>query len=259
LKLKFGEELKKPVPEDFGLSTNQLLEIQTDNERVELLNQIRRRRRGAAIKLLSIALIIVAIFAIKYLGIFATIIILMWFGILAISGFASLAKYIYPDIEKSLAGQTLDSYRKKLSEYPEDKILKLREEERLLEIRRRETEYWFSLGGHEFEEEISNLFKRSGHFSVIKTKGSGDGGIDLILTANDGTKIVVQCKAHKAPIGPSIARDLYGAMHHEQVNRGIIVSLGGVTQGVRDFIEGKNISIIDVDGVIKMHKMLLVE
>lgn len=261
LRSKFGKELKKPDLEDFGLQTDQLSQVQADNERVEAHNRNQKTRRNKTAIYLSIGFIVVAFFITRnYLGTPTAIILLMFFGFYVFSGVGSLMEHLYPYREKSSAGKAFDSYQKKLGEYPEDEILKLKEEERILEIKRRERDYWFSLGGHEFEEEVSILFEKSGHFNVVKTKGSGDGGVDLILTTkNDGTKIIVQCKAHKVPVGPSIARDLYGAMHHEQASRGIIVSLCGVTQGVRDFIEGKNISIIDVDGLIKMNKMLLVK
>ena len=142
-----------------------------------------------------------------------------------------------------------------LGAYPgEEKVSEIKEKQRLIEIKRKETGYWFSLSGWEFEEEVSRLFQKAGCSSVVKTKGSGDGGIDLILTDEDGTKTLVQCKAHKKEVGPHVARDLYGAMHSAGISKGIIISLGGVTQGVRDFIKGKDISIIDVNGIIKFQE-----
>jgi len=257
LRKKFGDDLKKPTPEDFGLSTNKIPEIEIENERIEVYNRKQEKNRykfeiGLAALFTCVGFIIIF----GYIGIWAFVdSFFLWLVLRAII-FNPTAEYFFPIKAKSSIGRAFDTYKKNLSEYPEEEILRLKEEERLLEIRKRAAEYWFSLDGHQFEEEMATLFKKSGHFNVIKTKGSGDGGVDLILTATDGTKILVQCKAHKGPVGPSIARDLFGAMHHEHANRGIIVSLGGVTEGVRDFIDGKNITIVDVDGVIKMHKML---
>lgn len=137
-------------------------------------------------------------------------------------------------------------------------FLEDQEEERRLEVERRKKSYWFSLDGFEFEEEMRKLFKKTGFFTkVIKTKGSGDGGVDLILVNNEGQKIFVQCKAQKDAVGPHVVRDLYGIMRADGADQGIIVSLGGITSGVREFIEGKNIKAVDVNGVLKMQQMIL--
>jgi len=218
LKTKFGPDIIKPTPEDVGLDSNNMSEAQE----VYAKNQKARAHN----RRLNIAR-----------SIFGSILV------------------PFDDKSMSSLGEKYANYIKVLSAYPgEEKVSEIKEKQRLLEIKRKETGYWFSLSGWEFEEEVSKLFQKAGCSSVVKTKGSGDGGIDLILTDEDGTKTLVQCKAHKKAVGPHVARDLYGAMQSVGISSGIIISLGGVTPGVRDFIKGKDISIIDVNGIIKFQK-----
>ena len=229
LKKEFGPDLKKPIPEDFGLDGNYLVEAQSadmENKEIENYNKKLLSKKNAY-------------------GIFFSVI-------------KRLTSGSVPQEKKiNLLGLKYSNYKKRLSEYPEEEILEIKEKERLLEIKRKKADYWFSLNGFQFEEEVANLFKKSGNFSeVVKTKGTGDGGIDLVLTHVDGTKVLVQCKAHKKEVGPHVVRDLYGTMQSEGIKDGVLISLGGVTPGVRDFIKDKNISIIDVNGIIKLQNMV---
>jgi len=226
LKKDFGPDLRPPVPEDFGLDSNDLSkekEAYEENLMVRAHNQ-KNLKRFTNSEIIPIIGPLVSV-------------LLFW------------------DKKLNPLGHKYEKYLKKLDEYNKTNIAELKEKMRLLEIKKREEEYWFSLDGWKFEEEVSKLFLKSGQCSsVVKTKGSGDGGVDLILTANDGTKILVQCKAHKKEVGPHVARDLYGAMHSAEISSGLIISLGGFTQGVRDFISGKDIKLFDVGSIIKLQK-----
>jgi hypothetical protein len=66
----------------------------------------------------------------------------------------------------------------------------------------------------------------------------------------------VECKAHKHAVGPHIIRGLYGAMTSQGVERGILISLGGVTDGVIDFIRNKNIAVVDINDIIGFDKWI---
>ena len=92
--------------------------------------------------------------------------------------------------------------------------------------RRKQQQYWESLGGIPFERELGKLFRTQG-YNVKSTPVSGDQGVDLILTKN-GKTTVVQCKAHKSPVGASVVRDLFGSMHHFKADSAILACTGGV-------------------------------
>jgi hypothetical protein len=88
-------------------------------------------------------------------------------------------------------------------------------------VRTKET-FWLSLSGRQFEHELANLYRKLGLMANVTTT-SDDKGVDIWLIRN-GQSVPVQCKAHKKPIGPSVAREFYGSMVHFKVNSGIIVS-----------------------------------
>ncbi|MEZ4357973.1 MAG: restriction endonuclease [Eubacteriales bacterium] len=117
-------------------------------------------------------------------------------------------------------------------------------------IKMREEEYWTKMEGHKFENEIAKLYNLHG-YSVRVTKGSGDGGVDIIMNKDEQT-YYVQCKNHSKPVSPATARELFGVMTHAGVQHGIIVSPRGFTFNVRKFISGKNIELIEIDDILRM-------
>jgi len=111
-------------------------------------------------------------------------------------------------------------------------------------------EFWNSLSGRRFEEEIADLFRRSGYRAILNT-ATADQGIDIILQKY-GKKSVVQCKAHKKPVGPHVARDLYGSLMNSNANEAFLVSLSGFTTGVEEFCLGKPIRLMEFNNILKM-------
>ena len=113
-------------------------------------------------------------------------------------------------------------------------------------------DYWMSLDGHQFENAVASVYRSNGYNAKVSKHG-GDGGVDIVLE-KDGRRIAVQCKAHKAQIGPSVARDLYGTMAHFGFSEGIIVSRSGFTAGVYDFVVGKPIFLKTLNDMLRMQK-----
>ena len=110
--------------------------------------------------------------------------------------------------------------------------------------------YWLSLRGVKFERELANLYKRQG-YHIESTPTSGDQGIDLILKKDDKTTIV-QCKGHRNPIGPAIARELFGSMTAFGADDAILACTGGFTRGVYDFVRGKPITLVSAKELAEM-------
>jgi restriction system protein len=109
------------------------------------------------------------------------------------------------------------------------------------------------MSGYTFEKEIENLYKKIG-FEVNRTKYSGDGGVDLILYDSMKNKIVVQCKNHKNPVGPSIVRELYGVMISEDASKAVLICSGGFTEGVFAFARNKNIELLDLNKILELSR-----
>ena len=111
-------------------------------------------------------------------------------------------------------------------------------------------EYWTSLSGIEFEEELGALYRRLG-YRVESTPRTGDQGIDLILNKS-GKRTIVQCKRYKDPAGPAVARELYGSLKASSAHNAVLACTAGFTQGVREFVRGKPIALISASDLVKM-------
>ena len=117
--------------------------------------------------------------------------------------------------------------------------------------RRKLIDHWLSLGGLELEDEMVALCSRLG-YRVETTPLSGDGGVDLILRNNSGKKVVVQCKSYKSPVGPAVARELYGSMMHFGADRAVLVCPAGFTRGAVEFVRGKEIDLVSASKLIDL-------
>jgi HJR/Mrr/RecB family endonuclease len=119
---------------------------------------------------------------------------------------------------------------------------------------RTQRQFWLSLSGRDFERELTLLFRRVG-FAAELTSTSDDKGVDIWLT--EGTsKIIVQCKAHKQPVGPAVARELYGTQQHFRAKKAVLASLSGFTKGVMEYVKDKPIELLDIDGIINMQRRI---
>ena len=116
--------------------------------------------------------------------------------------------------------------------------------------RRKLREYWMSLSGVEFEQELGEVFKQLGYV-VQSTPSTGDQGIDLILK-KDGKTTIVQCKGYQSPVGPSVARELFGSLVASKADDAILACTGGFTQGVKQFVRGKRINLLSAAELAKM-------
>ena len=113
--------------------------------------------------------------------------------------------------------------------------------------------YWqtFIGRGRAFEIEFSELLKNLGFIEVILTQASNDGGVDIIaFTAS--YRIAVQCKAHSKPSGPAHVRELYGVVCGDGYKYGMLVNPSGFTKNAKEFAKGKNLYLVDLDGICKM-------
>ena len=104
-----------------------------------------------------------------------------------------------------------------------------------------------TMDGYQFEDYISNLFRRLG-FEVEATSYSNDGGVDLVATYKQPVfsgKYIIQCKNWNGPVGQPEVRDLYGVVMDQRANKGILITPSDYTQQAYDFANGKNIELIN--------------
>ena len=92
---------------------------------------------------------------------------------------------------------------------------------------------------------IGEIHRRTGYTAELSAGLGSENGIDLTLRRNNET-VLVQCKHWKTwRVAEREMREFYGAMASSGSPFGIFVTMGGVTQGARDFAEGKGIDLID--------------
>jgi hypothetical protein len=116
---------------------------------------------------------------------------------------------------------------------------------------RAKRDFWLGLPGLQFERELAKIYDRLG-YQVQLTPASGDGGVDLVLK-RDGKTSIVQCKATRKPVGPSVARELYGTLIETGADEAILASVGGCTPALREFIRDKPMRVLGIDDLIEMN------
>jgi hypothetical protein len=112
-------------------------------------------------------------------------------------------------------------------------------------------EYWQNLTWREFEKETAILLNNLG-IDANATKGTGDKGVDIVA-AYRNKKVLVQCKKHKAPVGPAIVRELLGTLLSENANLGIIISISGFSVGAHEAASGR-ILLLEIGDLLQLEK-----
>lgn len=108
----------------------------------------------------------------------------------------------------------------------------------------------------DFESLITNLFAKMGLETKL-TQASRDGGVDCVAYDQRpvlGGKVVIQAKRYKNTVGVSAVRDLFGTMHNEGANKGILVTTSGYGSAAYQFANGKPIELIDGRGLLYLLK-----
>ena len=78
----------------------------------------------------------------------------------------------------------------------------------VLKKRRKKSNIFANMEGHEFEYYCANLLEQHGFIDVEVTRGSGDFGID-VLAEKDGVSYAIQCKRYEKPVGVKAVQEAY--------------------------------------------------
>ncbi len=108
----------------------------------------------------------------------------------------------------------------------------------------------------EFENLVKDLLIKMG-FHAVTTKASGDGGIDILATNEQpilSGKYIIQCKRYTTGnnIGEPTIRELFGVMHAENANKGILVTTSDFSKQAIIFAQDKAIELINGKELIKL-------
>ena len=238
-----------PELEDYGVTTKQY-------ERYIALQQHYRNHHTRYCITAEIVLTIILIGVVIYSSIYGNLGFAILFGVPILYFIVDLMQGAILQFRKRLlgGGKTISQiklYEEEVALYRmilEEDARVQEEAERLRQKKLRD--FWMSLSGTGFERELGTLYEQFG-YQVASTPASGDEGVDLILI-KDGKKTVVQCKAHKAPVGPAIVRELYGSMVAFGADNAILACTGGFTRGVWEFADGKPIELISTNEILHL-------
>lgn len=106
-----------------------------------------------------------------------------------------------------------------------------------------------SLGGHEFEDLIEQLLTKMG-LRIHGRKAAAAGGVDMVAHSDElitGGKLIIQCKRYSTAVEAAIVRDLFGVVHSESANKGVLITNSRFSQDAMRFAEGKPLELIDGD------------
>ncbi|MGD2103628.1 MAG: restriction endonuclease [Anaerolineae bacterium] len=98
----------------------------------------------------------------------------------------------------------------------------------------------------DFERYVAILFEADG-YRVRRTGGSGDRGVDIVVQQG-GTRSIVQCKRYEEAIGPSIVRELIGALTNAGLKEGYLVTTSDFTAGAEREARKSPYKISLIDG-----------
>ncbi|MGM0505854.1 MAG: restriction endonuclease [Bacteroidota bacterium] len=101
----------------------------------------------------------------------------------------------------------------------------------------------------EFEIYVSGIFNHLG-FESVRTKSTGDQGIDIILH-KDGDTYLVECKRYKETISVNHLRSFLGSLKFHNVSKGKFVTTGNFSKNCYDF-EKYNIDLVDGNDLINI-------
>ena len=112
--------------------------------------------------------------------------------------------------------------------------------------------YWQALTWREFEKEVANLFREIG-FLVTLTPGSGDEGVDLLLS-KAGKRVIVQCKKYTKPAGPHLVRELLGTFVRQGADVAILIATAGFTDAALHATKGVPIILLDLNDLLEIRR-----
>ena len=112
------------------------------------------------------------------------------------------------------------------------------------------------LSWDDFERLCLELFTKRGWKVSGNEKKGADGGVDIWMSkksfTHKTTSAIVQCKRYDdALVTIKVIREMYGLMHEYSVDEVYIVTSSRFTKECYRFIEGKKITLIDGEKLIR--------
>ncbi len=98
--------------------------------------------------------------------------------------------------------------------------------------------------GHDFEYYCADLLRYNGYEDVEVTKGSGDFGVDILMSKGEVT-YAVQCKCYDKPIGVKAVQEVYAGKDYYERMIGVVMTNQYFTQPAVELASKLNIMLWD--------------
>ncbi len=112
-------------------------------------------------------------------------------------------------------------------------------------------DYIDNMSGLDFEEFTVNLLKNNGFTNIIKTKASGDYGIDVIAS-KDEIKYAIQCKNFSSHLGPKSIQEAYSGKNFYNCHIGVVLTNNYFSENAKKLAKNNNILLWDRDKLKEM-------
>ncbi len=122
------------------------------------------------------------------------------------------------------------------------------ERDRILEEivhRDRDLDRIYYMEGIEFEQFIADFLRKQG-YTVETTKGSGDQGVDLLLST-DNRRIAVQLKRHTRPVTNKAVQEVLTGRVLYKADEACVITTSSFTRGAVEAARGTGVRLIDGD------------
>lgn len=106
--------------------------------------------------------------------------------------------------------------------------------------------WWSGKKSYDLEKALCNMFLRRG-FAAQITKGSGDGGVDVIVEGYQSNTLYIQCKGWSKKVGPQPIRELAGVVKSmgNPIAVGVVLSTQGFSEAAIQFAKESSIQLWD--------------
>lgn len=109
--------------------------------------------------------------------------------------------------------------------------------------------FWKKKRGVELERALMKMLSSPG-CSVQGTKGSGDGGIDIIVEVI-GRTLWCQCKGHTKPVTVGTIREIAGVCSNKGVQP-VVFAVNGYTRGARETATDLGVLLFDAPDIVSL-------
>jgi hypothetical protein len=100
------------------------------------------------------------------------------------------------------------------------------------------------MSGLQFEQFLEDVFQVLGYPEVVRTRASGDQGVDLII-GDDKERIAIQTKLYQEPVGNKAVQEAFAGMAHYRCDRCAVITNSSFTKSAKELAVSTGCKLID--------------